>query len=335
MHGDTMAEVLTRSSVYVSGFWLLEAKALQDLDTILEEDWIQRQEVKKEAIEKVAKKIIDERKERKSYDELSEEDKKKANKEIRAEVAQQYEFSLGKREVVLTLASAKVLRYSTIAEILKDIAVKKEMPETLAIDTKCMSERCKIDIPASTNNSNIYVYVYPEDSPLNRSFVDQIEHWAERNRAPSWQCYWNQNFMLAWILFIVLLCVSWIGTTIWASYSTRKDAVRAEASTLLDQGLKTKEDETKALHLTLSLLAGHHQKQESPPPLWAWLPSLVGLVVAVVLSFPPKTVIGIGKGVDSIARWQCWIKLISYTVPVLILTGFIIPLARDYLKTLF
>jgi hypothetical protein len=330
-----MAEVLTRSPVYVRGFWLLEEKALEDLDTILEEHWVQRQEATKEVIEKDARKIIDERKERESYAKLPEEEKKRENKEIRAQVAQRYGHSWTKREVVLTFTSAKVLRYSTIAQILKAISIKKEMPQTLAITMKGMSESCKIDIPASTNNSEIYVSVYPDDSALNRSFVDQIEHWAERNRAPFWQCYWKQYFMLAWLLFFVLLFVSWITVLVWASVSPGKDAVRAEASSLLDQGLKTKEDETKALHLTLSLLAGHYQKQNSLPPFWMWLPGLVGLVVAIVLSFPPKTVIGIGKGVGTIASWQRWIRLISYTVPLLIFTGFIIPFARDFLKTLF
>jgi hypothetical protein len=57
--------------------------------------------------------------------------------------------------------------------------------------------------------------------------------------------------------------------------------------------------------------------------------------VSAILFFPPRTRLAVGKGEEAARRQKLWVKLVSVTMPTLILTGFLIPLFREYIKTWF
>jgi len=100
---------------------------------------------------------------------------------------------------------------------------------------------------------------------------------------------------------------------------------------MLKQGLNEQQRQ-RALEIILALEsdyvpAGMPQVQK-PSTAWFWWFAGIGLAISTLISFPPRTQIGIGRGESRIKQWKAWIRFISVFIP----SSILLPLLIDRLR---
>jgi hypothetical protein len=129
-------------------------------------------------------------------------------------------------------------------------------------------------------------------------------------------------------ILLVIVSLTWSAAAELEGAAARKEL----AGKLLDDGL-TEDEQTAAIELLLAIESGYpvskNGSSRTDPPGIGLL--LIALVVAVVLSFPPKVAIGVGRGKRAVDRWRTWLRLVSYTVPVLVVWPLLQPHLAKYL----
>ena len=104
---------------------------------------------------------------------------------------------------------------------------------------------------------------------------------------------------------------------------------------MVDSGIN-KDNEYRAMSLTLKLLSDYPPSETTfRLPGWLWVFVGVSLLILIISAFPPKTVLAIGRGAQSVAGYRRWLQLVTVTIPTLIVGGIVMPVLGEYIKTLF
>jgi hypothetical protein len=170
-----------------------------------------------------------------------------------------------------------------------------------------------------------------------RDLFIALRRWVKNIEAPFWQRKWHQ-LGGGGVLVVATLMAMLLATFQIVLLLPSSSYYRHQAEELAKTGVKTPENEKKALELLLMIAA-----RSSPPPSqspWRnkrFILVLVGLAfVLLVAAFPPKLVIGLGhQGEARLKHWRWWIKFVSVTVPGFLITGFFLPYVIDAIKRLW
>jgi hypothetical protein len=161
-----------------------------------------------------------------------------------------------------------------------------------------------------------------------------LREWASRIQPPRWQQIWQNTGGLAFFIWVIVMLIA-----LDISDSHRQDAnyFKQQGNDLLNNGLRTAEDQRRALEILLSL-----QSDRIAPVLPRSSSSskrfLVfgfgSFLVMLIASFPPGIVIGVGRGKQRLELWRWWIKFVSITVPGFFITTFFFPYLTALIRKL-
>lgn len=117
--------------------------------------------------------------------------------------------------------------------------------------------------------------------------------------------------------------------------SNNRPALRAQAHELLKHGV-TAAQQNKAIELLLAL-DSDYDIGAAPRGMTgrSWIILVCGAAVALAVSIPPKTTIGIGRGSAAVRRWRMWVRFVGVTVPTVIFGNLVWLQIQQLISTLW
>ncbi len=339
-----MAEFIYATSLRIPRPWLIDAKQLESLDNIVNEEEAKLSKRNKEKLDiEIEKRLKDDvgvegaifRKEleldRKRLkggpveevndEEFIEEVKQTRRTEIRSLLLNRsYSDYNQDRSLTIHLKKNKKVVVKSFDEALRQQSLIDEMPVGFRWVLNSGEIKCQIDLE---RNGTLDITVSPEHLPESRESFAALQRWAVSIRPPKWQQLWAFVNPLQWMLFFVVLFVSFV--LVGDTEATAKRYHKEQAYQLLKDGI-SQDEQLKSIETLLALDAGY-----IPPNLTvqtpSWLKLLLygGLLTFLALSFPPKSRIGVGKGERSIKSWRIWIRIVFVVVPGFVFLNMIWP----------
>ena len=163
--------------------------------------------------------------------------------------------------------------------------------------------------------------------------TNKIEDWVEENKPKKFLMWWNKNFV-----FFPVLCVSVILITLLlfsSSSSTSQlyqDSLLPQVQDILEHGID-ENNLTTALELLLIKEYSYTPPsfQSNADPTIYLLIIIVCILVAIVGACCPKANIAIGAGRKKVQFWKTYIRIMTVSVPTLIL----LPLLINFISSFF
>lgn len=181
----------------------------------------------------------------------------------------------------------------------------------------------------SLSDYRLSVSVYPKNSATAERAFGLLLAWAS-DLKPKWYIRaWKTLNPMQWWFAFIFISILFSSTSKTTYIDSEKILLKDQATLILKDGL-TPDENLKALEIMLKLETENYKPETKKltidPPFYV----ISGFVIfiAILLSFPPKTAISLGRGRKTVKRIQFIEKVIFFTIPLMILTGFIIPYVR-------
>jgi|SRR5580658_6773156 hypothetical protein len=174
----------------------------------------------------------------------------------------------------------------------------------------------QVNIRTSDRKSEMTISASPSDSPVVTGLFGDLRNWAQTVAPKPWQRAWvstgHMLDMFVWMAWVVVALLVFLPS----KQDESKLYFQSQARELLKSGVNAS-NEKKALEILLAMESGYEAPPSSSPPISR---RSIALVIGVffsclIFSFPPRSVLGIGRGEKLLARWNRWLKFISVSVP--------------------
>jgi hypothetical protein len=303
------------AETYLGGPWLLDAKALEELDRIIYNHWHKLEKRREALLEKDTEEF------KKKYVGLE----KKHRREVDRIVSDYKEQSIfSKRWKLLYVYVKDAPRYSheSFEAASQDMRLLREAPIGFVLDVFSGETRCEVSV--GVYSSALGIKIEPDDVPEAQGMFSAVYEWArELQRHTIGRRIWGKiaNYSRT-ILFLGLVLY---GLLFFKTQDTNLAATRDQLSTLYQQGI-TDNNVIEAVKLL-----AHLQTREPVVTPWliAYYP-LIYLYLVIALFVRPGVVIGIGRGRDWLMFWKFW--RLAILAPIIYL---VLPEIVDRVRSLF
>jgi hypothetical protein len=328
-----MATIKHPTSGSIRGIWLLDQNALKELDAIIDDYEALITQANKEDISVTFLEINRKTKEG-NKSKLSEDEEAALDERLEAEMANRYPFSTNVRTVEVTFASGKRTSAAKFADLFAGPEIAGETPRSFKV--RCTKGNHGIEIVLLGSSPNeIDIRASPKNRPEAEGIYERVTSWFESVAQPKLQHLWWSSHPLCYILAFFIAFASLVGYFVWeSSQPSAKGRIKSEGRKLLEGGLKP-EDEHKAIELMLSLDADYAPPQTKYDPLFPrwWIVSVGGLIIlCLLLSWPPRTMISVGKGRAVVTQTRKRIAIVVYILIPVLIVGVGITLFTTYLS---
>ena len=322
-----MAEFIYSTSTSLSGPWLIAAERLEALDEILIEQR-QRLSERNQAQKAIAvdQLLKDDWVLSRIEDSHELEERIKTRKiELADQVAYRFEESLS---ITLRLEADKRVRVNSFAEAQTEPSLTEEIGTGFRIELRSGEVRAEVDL---RRPNYLDITLTPQTLTDSTELFLILKRWADSCRAPKWQQVWWRFNGLQWfsIFFIFFASLFFVND----AESLSKSIYKQKASQMLADGIN-QNNQQKAIELLLALDSGYvPPTQPSLPlfPFWFKLVASTAIVICIVLTFTPKSLVGIGRSEDRINRWRLWMRIVFVVVPTILVVDILLPNASSYL----
>ena len=313
-----MSEIIHSTYYYGKGPWLLKKASLLELDKLVDYEWEKLVEwtTNEEQNEK-AKFLKD------TITKFEHVDEKAAEKLWRP-------TSRCERELLIFLSGDRRVPVPNFESAFREPLLVNETPIGFSLEVTVKNIRCKL---CTGSFSSLTLSVSPDEKQEARRLFAALRNWIGTVNPPLFQVLWRALSPLQWSVFAA---VCWVAIQ---SVSDPAELARATRQTESLEILRTgvsSTNQAKALELILSYQCGAIPSAGSRqiPTRYLWF-VVSGVVVCLALHFRPKILLGIGKGEDSISKWERWMTFVGITFPVWLVGTWIWPRIWAYIAPFF
>jgi len=256
----------------------------------------------------------------------SQEEASKMIEEMRAEIERGIRWKPDDRAVTAYLSGGRSVSGKNFGELATLSKLREEMARAFLISARAGETKLQVSLDSSYPQG-LTIDVSCDDDDLAQALFGKLQNWALDIAPPKWQRIW-----LAWGALAALMAGMFAATifgVIFAASISRTPSgdLKQEARTLLKQGVNSS-NQIHALELLLAIESGYDSNQYTPGHVpsaryWATLCLITFLIVG--LATCPKNALGLWKGRDKVKRGRTWIKILSVSTPLLIVTRVIFP----------
>ena len=307
---------------WFEGPWLLDRRALTDLDSIFER-WVTKWKaaVDEETQQAVERRLREMETERRSNDPASD----------RADLersAREYVNRMKNREpakqLTLAFGNEKKVVAKSLEELETDPDVVSQIATSFNVRIDSDGSRTTFRAAAITvERGSLEIAVESQREDARGLFV-ALHQWANSNRAPIIQRFWRAAApYVGSLLFVAALLM-----VMFALDSSSPDETKEKARALAVQGV-TENTRDEALRLLLALLAGGDSSKSNAVHWRRFGIAGLMLLIAVVIVNPPGIVIGIGAGDQRLRSWRTWMRFLFWGIPGAVLLPFALNLLAN------
>lgn len=326
-----MGDLVYKTSLEISGPWLLSIDQLKALDDVLDENWTRLQKHHEQMLQQAVDREV--QADVAEFPRLYPTDKEKRSHREHIERLR-HSQEPETRSVAMVFGDGTRLSVATFREAILHPHVMRDVPIAFDVDLRCGAVECEVSLRSGFMSERLDLRVTPANSAIASTLFVALRHWAESAKAPKWQQIWRPLRPV-----IVMLLIAWPTVVVLLAGLARelgaKLKYQEQAAQLLKNGL-SQGDQLKAIELILSFSADRFPNdQVTHFPGWLWVFAGGGLIILLILCFPPKIVLGIGKGETKLRRWRWWLRLVFYLVPAYLLTTFVWPSLTRIVTSVF
>lgn len=326
-----MAEKIYKNNYEISSPFIIEQDQLKKLENITEKEWPNLLEYKENKIKKVASEKFSVLIKQGFYESTSEEEKKEKLEQIEKETRQSYSFHNEEIRLTLFFKDGNSIKLKSFSEGFKnrDINETKIIGFNLDVDCGEVSSVLECD----PHFEKMKLRTRPQDLRISNELFLEFKRWIDMVRAPIWQRIVRKTYPFHWflLLFVLIYAALFGGINKESPEWLRME----QAHKLLQDGIEEDEHEA-ALEEILALLSDY-EKPKAIILVSSWYKLIVisGIITCILLSFIPKTVLGIGKDERRVKMWRKYLNFISVTIPILIFSSFIWPQIQSWVISFF
>lgn len=322
-----------RTKIEIAGPWLLDQVALRDFDAVLDEIWKQFGKEKnayiRNYIEKERRKALAAGKQEQELTDMWEAEKKQGLYRYTSS------FHEDHREITLHLEGSGSLTVSKMQEAFLHPELRTRRVLEFNAVIRRGSGQCEVALKPGFLVEKLQIGVAPEDKAVTSRAYTSLQEWAAKYQLPIWQRQWASIPPFHFLIGILILAFAFPAAVQTESAAAKQDW-QMRAWSLLNNGIDMN-NQHQAIELILAGLSGNYRSvARTLIPTWFWWLLGTVVVVLIALSLPPRTLLGFTQEQQKRVRFiQARTRLLFYTVPSLIGTGVLLPMAYDLLKSQF
>ena len=342
-----MATLIYPTELREDGPLILASDDLLELDKVLQLEWERLAKHEEELIERT---VAEEtrgwavpppfagREEEQRQKDISQEVRSRIERreeQLREDISQRVRLRIENdrlRSLTMLLTGGEKLAVENFAEAEKHHELMRGSVTGFELQMRRGNVRLGIRVQRRAYDG-IEIEARPAESEDARQLFGALRNWVQKIRLPGWQRVWAAGggslAFMVWPLYLLL--VLWILLT--SLMSDNRGTLRAQAHQLLKNGVTTAE-QNKAIELLLAL-ESDYDIGAKPRGMTGrgWILLVCGAAVALAVSIPPKTTIGIGRGRAAVKRWRAWVRFVGVTVPTMILGNLVWPQVQQLISS--
>ena len=246
-----------------------------------------------------------------------------------------YPYDTEARSIIIKLDSGKSIKSESIHDILKDLRHTRDIPTGFEVEFKCGEAHFTMNL-----NSGINVYgdklkysVKCANDQYYKDVADIADSWLESVSANDAVRIWKKSG--GWAVAVLMIVLGVILVISFASGYDEDDYYRAHLNSEIRSSIEAGVNDTTiytAVELLLKLNSGYVPENYSVETQrfnteyfhrnrFIFFASVILLIG---FNLTPKTVIGLAGGKRRYRCWKLWIRLWTYTIPVLIVLPIIL-----------
>jgi hypothetical protein len=298
-----MGQLIIPTDKKIKGPWLLNNKALEELNESLEYIDAKLNEAFEILVERTAESKLDEFKEwDKSIDIL------KAKEKVR----DSYPFDKSEKYVLLLSKQGKKIKDTSLLSLLKDPQIDEISPSEIRVQFE--KGPCKFRLEISTEyEGELETRIEAPDDNIISDINYEINKWINKHKSNIVMQKWSSWFLYAAVpIFMLLLIIPAF------FFQNKKEAYQYQllevSQDLLKDGI-TLEEAPQAIEIILKIETEYVPDEFDPRSeinstirnIW-----LIGIIGLIILIIKPKTTIGLGKSKWKVKFYKKWAYFVMY-----------------------
>lgn len=309
-----MGQLIIPTDNKIKGPWLLDNKALEELNESLENIEKKLNEAFKILVERTAESKLEEYK---KWDESV--DISKAKEKVR----DSYPFDKSEKYVLLLSKQGKKIKDSSLLSLLKDPQIDEFSPSEIRVQIE--KGPCEFSLEISTEyDGELETRIKALDDNIISDINYEINKWINKHKPNIVMQKWSSWFpFAAFPIFMLLLLIT-------AQFiQDKKEVYQSQLSKVSQDLLKdgiTLEETPKAIEIILKKETGYVPDEFNPnieinlTIRNIWLIAIIGLIVLII---KPKTTIGLGKSKWKVKFYKKWAYVVLVFIPLSIILPYV------------
>lgn len=226
-----------------------------------------------------------------------------------------------KSEYLFQTKDGKVLKDSALSGLLKDESLDLLAPTLFKMEAGFRYDN-NFDLRIERRFGELSYSVNCYDTKIQRDIKHEIDKWIKSIRPKKYIKIWTNSFFVTEFLSSFLpFAVAIIVLYFISPIITYEDYLKEQSRIMIENGIDST-NRDRAIELILKLNSDYSE-QEFTPPKKERNPRLLKVAVIlfiiwIVAANSPKTTIGLGKLRQRLVYYRLWIKLVTYTLPLLL-----------------
>ncbi len=240
------------------------------------------------------------------------------------------EFS---RHLTVSFSDGSRLEAASFAEAVAHSEFSPAVAIGFELSVACSSLRMNLAADSDSFDTSMKLRVSPSNAEGATKLFADVRRWMRAAQAPWLQQRWcalgHARFFVwgAFVTTVLFALLFSIGNKDEAYY-------RRRAQDLMQQGVSPS-NQGKAIETLLALESKASAPTSHALGHWFWFFLIGSFAVALILSYPPKLVLGLGSGDDRIRLWKAWAKFVFVVVPTFVASNFLWPHISELVKKWF
>jgi len=320
-----MPELIYPTRTKIRGPILISAASLRELDSILAEQMQSLRSLQSQMVEERVDETIEESRKGGTLGMDVEEERKRYRKIFRSGHLGNESTSL-----VLYFSNGGRLKAKSFQEAAAHAEISQNLATSFNLSVECGTISLRMTAESDSFDTELTLDVSPSDVEASKNLFSALKRWLREIQAPrlqQWWCTIGHARFVPWTAFVIALFIA-LGASLGNPDS---NYYKEQARELVKQGISPA-NQQKALETLLALESDYIAPVSHGVGHWFWFFFIGGTIVCLILSYPPKIVLGLGVGEDKIVRWRRWTRLVLVVVPGFIAANFVYPFIIQVIK---
>jgi hypothetical protein len=250
------------------------------------------------------------------------------------EIIRRGELGRESTSLVLHFSNGGRLETRSFEEASAHAEVSQSEATSFDLNLECGTVSLQMNAESDSFDTELTLGVSPSGTEGARSLFSALRRWLRTIQAPRSQQWWCRigHFRYGlWFAFGYALLMIFLGL----QDNVDSGYYKQQAHELIKQGV-TADKQQKAIETLLALASDYSAPVAHGLTLtrWFWFFCVGGTIVCLILSYPPRIVLGLGVGEEKIIRWQRWTRFVLVIVPGFVASNFLYPVIVQAIKRL-